>query len=1432
LTQITIPDGVTTIEPYTFDGCSSLTQINIHNGVTTIGDGAFYGCSSLTQINIPDGVTTIGGRAFEGCASLTTVTIPASVTDMYFNVFTYCESLTSINVEAGNENYSSLNGVLYNKNKTYLSAYPGGESGAFVIPDGVKTIDAYAFAACSKLSGITIPNSVTYIADDAFLECDGLTSIAIPSSVTTIVTGAFTNCSNLTSIDVEAGNTKYWSTDGALYEHDTYNITDTILHTYPGGKSGVFTIPDDVTDIAGHAFSSNLTSLTIPASVTSIGNFAYCSQLTDITVNWHVPLSINDYVFREVNIAEITLYVPAASVYEYESADIWKDFKISAIGGSEMGSLWVNYPASADSVSYKDMSLELSNADQSVKLSLTTMGAAGYSFNGLKADTYRVVLKNKYNDLLGEIDSIVVGNAGDTVAFASLVSVYTAKLNISGNTLGLLGKPEVKWFDATGDTLLSTDSIVGIVAGMSLKYSIELNEAWGTAYIQPPVCDYTATTNNTIAVALLPIPQVIITGVAKDTGGNVLQGATVTIVQTLNGKYEKIISVQTAQDGTFSLTVYNAPTALSVSGADFLDKSLLKANFNDGTDLGEIALSPVTGVRIGLSLSYTAGTPAGETAVTESGYADYRNIDYTLYNISKDTAITDFAVQYPEIVILAPAAANTQIRVRASSRNNAFEPVECTVTVNDELRATALLNITERGSIRLTLAGGSGEASVGMLYDASGILVGRYTYTDGTVTTGGLTEGSYQFVSMRQNTLFNAFPNLSEMAASGLVEGMDYLMNAVSVRNGEIATISIPSIPTLDESKLYYTGSQTSFTVNKTSITAGNYVTLRGVIDFMDEYAGRISNVKLIADIPDGCAFVNGSLMTGSDVSGGYTYNNGRLIVPLASYTDVIRFCVITVQSGRMATAAFTEFDLDGNTVRQPIGAAEFTSEGLSIAVPSVTAQDEIPIRGTAMGGSTVNVFDGDVQIAQTRTLADGTWTAMGELNQPYAFSYHDIYAEVTNTQGLIFQTNVERVTHDASAVELSKVTMVNIAYPAVETVTVFDFLSLPKEKLVYSYYPTYPEFTFKIEFTNNDTTKVSNVSLDVLTATGEVVTLPTIYDRSKRLWLATGSFDSYHLPTNVQVDFISNTESLIDEKYLSEAYTLFDTMKDEYTSQVNVIDSISALIDVEMEKPDADIDYDYIENLLKELNEFMGDETSQDIDPDFEDFLNNLTEDELSVYMQSLEKEMDALILSSDSLVMDNLFEGSIYDTFESTFDDMPGTLQISTCDGYIESEVVKQGFTAYETTGGYHVYAKYSESESVFLDFRQNICITTQTAPEMRLRAAGDDIENFMYILNKIITFTKGLDSGFNIIQNTIKDFIAKNNTEYVRLNNSVSILWAVTPGAKDKVFWLEIVKLGKKKKEILLSGKVMGKIRLMRNSPWMPSPLANQISGCNDT
>ena len=237
LTSVTIPNSVTEIGNYAFNGCTGLTKVIINdisawcnieflsfdanplyyahhlylgdneitdlvipNSVTTIGSLAFYRCTGLTSLTIPNSVTSIGSTAFRGCSGLTSVTIPNSVTKIGNNAFDGCTGLTSL-----------------------------------TIGNSVTTIGDSAFWNCTGLTSLTIPNSVTTIGEKAFYDCTGLTSVVVPNSVSSIGYQAFHICNNA---KIKAFPQPYsqlkdgWSSDdgtlvlvgGRLYDYSTVGI--------------------------------------------------------------------------------------------------------------------------------------------------------------------------------------------------------------------------------------------------------------------------------------------------------------------------------------------------------------------------------------------------------------------------------------------------------------------------------------------------------------------------------------------------------------------------------------------------------------------------------------------------------------------------------------------------------------------------------------------------------------------------------------------------------------------------------------------------------------------------------------------------------------------------------------------------------------------------------------------------------------------------------------------------------------------------------------------------------------------------------------------------------------------------------------------------------------------------------------------------------
>ena len=193
--------------------------------------GVFHDSTKVKQVDISNSVSSIHEDAFQSCSSLEIINISSSVRWIDSGAFIGCKSLTSINVDENNSYFCSIDGVLYNKDKTELICCPAAKE-SISIPSSVKTISSYAFLKCTNIKSIIIPDSVTRIGWSSFHGCTGLSNISLPESITSIGNSAFSYCTNLKSIEISDGVTDI---EGRCFDNctslESIVFPDTVIRT-------------------------------------------------------------------------------------------------------------------------------------------------------------------------------------------------------------------------------------------------------------------------------------------------------------------------------------------------------------------------------------------------------------------------------------------------------------------------------------------------------------------------------------------------------------------------------------------------------------------------------------------------------------------------------------------------------------------------------------------------------------------------------------------------------------------------------------------------------------------------------------------------------------------------------------------------------------------------------------------------------------------------------------------------------------------------------------------------------------------------------------------------------------------------------------------------------------------------------------------------
>ena len=1168
-----------------------------------------------------------------------------------------------------------------------------------------------------------------------------------------------------------------------------------------------------ITEIPSYAFDyTNLESIYLPATIEKIGQRAFynCQQLSSLIIYAMAPPTLESNVFQGVS-EGLVVSVPAAALGQYQDDETWGKYTLLPIL-EDIRNISVSLPNGTNVQDYAQMWLELTNTKNGQRIHYVMTDKTQYTFpNIIRNTSWNIVLRNEHGDVFGKIDNVEVKDDNVSVMFASLSKPQNVSLSVltpDGNNV--TGEVQVTWTDASGNYLAQSASLSGLPVGYQANYRVTLSQELAMMYNTPQVVEYTLKNGgNNLTCQLKAIKQVQLSGKVKDaTTGLPLSGVVISASQTYGGKYSKTQNAKTDKNGVYEITIPDVPTSLAFAASDYISKTMACDSLMDGETavaLPEVSLKPITGATITVGFSYT--TVEGDT---QNWYSDYQNISYELFNVTKNSFISQYNVQYPQIVLLEDIEDGDVLKLTASSRTNAFMAVETNTTIANQ-KADATFAIIELGKIQASFEKNGNASVVGSLYDASGKLVNTYIYSNAMLTISNLDDGQYTLVSMGNSRMFNTIYDLAKLPQTGLVEGLDYVKNKVEVQSGSITKITISEVPKLDESKLYYTGNYTSFTVNKPNIVAGHYLTLTGRIDFKPDYAAKIGNVQMIVDLPESCHFVENSVMVGNSTSM-YTQNGNQITIPLTQYTDRVRFCVIPTLEGNYAPSAFVQFELNGETITQPIGNAEFTSDGLSISSPSTVNKTNIPISGTAVGVCDVSIYDNDVLIGQTKSLANGSWAMNCELNNAYNLSRHSIHAKIMTSQGLELQTETSNTYYDINSAQVVKVTQYNEQRGPTPYLMTFDFMNPSTTSQHYSYdmYDNNKTFTYTIEFTNNKA--VDNVTLYVKTNMGHWWPLKARYDEEKDLWVAAGEFgDSQNgdLPVNVSVDFVSNSKTKVDRGHFDADIEALKDKREEVLltrdSIQNINDMMSkneveaqlenSLLNIIGDKIDDELlkdntDYNLVDELLASFLSTTGTEypvsvfKAEEVDVWDKDMLIKITEK--TDKLLAIEDQTEALLETGRTLLATSMkittdeknveYETALFKTESDTiyFDDDGEAMMFYEMDfeQFKLLELNKDNAIELAMTDSSIVYVYDNDGNFVIVDERNKRVWTierTEVINRKRELARRDvniidelrkTITKIQNVINDITTFANGLADPIREDIRLIEEEIAKNN------------------------------------------------------------------------
>ena len=1214
LKNVVIDGSIATIGNSAFSGCSGLESVTISEGVTAIGDSAFASCTSLKSVVIPDSVKTIGSTAFDGCTGMTSLTIGKGVTSINYYAFRNCKGLTEINFNAvnmsdlgysaslfgyagsegegitvtvgeevthvpdylfgrnGNQHNTNINiknVIIKAKNSTVGSNSFSGcnamktivfdeaietiefENNVFsdctglesiTFSDGVTSIGQYMFSGCTSLKNVVINGSIATIGNSAFSKCTGLESVTLSEGVTAIGNSAFANCTSLKSVVIPDSVEKiqYGAFSGctALREITLpfigYERTDTESYSdYGFGYIFAYSVPesletiimsDGCTSIPDEAFKDCLTLkyVVLHPGITSIGENAFEGCSDSLIIRGYSETYAETYAEEH------------GIIFEY----------INSMGSGN-GRITARFNYSEKVNPYKGLIIKTTGLEDGREYTCFVTATETVVMNGFEENQdYMVQIVSDRGVVFGKVEKVSFDeNNFVEVVFDNLSPRIDAVLDVTDESSNVVSGYTVQWYLSENNNWLGSGNTVrDVTPGTQLSYTVTLPEALAVKYYVPEKQVVTVNADGKLVLKLSPLVKSVMKGTVKTVDGTPLR-ADITVIQNISEKVSPGTVVSSDALGAYSAEVIDVPVTVIVRKVGYKD---YKASGNIA-DFSEIIMEEMSGSKIKIELS------AKQIGIETKQRID--NVNDIDFEVKVSGKAVSGVVQYPYIFI-PETELNEGDRVSVTAHDLSGKYVHAKVDFEYEegVSDTADICFTPKGCIYIHAQDTANVDNAFLVFNSKGEKVDSVSMLSFSATSRALDAGTYTVVVIGQSSLLGSIPYLSTLEEFGLKNGVDYYSEKVKVKNDEITELTGFSIPRLDETKLYYTDPRSTNVYSNTSVVSvGQMLLIRAEYGFDEETAKTVKDTVMRVNIPENCDVVLNSVTFNGYVITNYTLDDGVMTVPMSSSSGVLRFYVRPVsinETESLIVSANLEFEISDKEVIQPVGSVQVKVKEMEFNIPSKTCKSSIVATGKASPDVSVELYIDDVLAGTSKTNSAGSFSIPFEIPDPMPYKTYMVFVKIIADDGSSAISRTKELTYDEGYIAPAKVTMLNTGDNG-PNVSVFDFENPSAAAPKYRIYPgRYPTFTFKVEFTQNDPSKISDVYVVTTDSSGNNAYVPVEFSEALNCWTGTYDYDARTAPVSVSVAYEAETE--FPETIPGEYGEIYADIYDEYLEELD----------------------------------------------------------------------------------------------------------------------------------------------------------------------------------------------------------------------------------------------------------------------------------------